>query len=386
MIPTSSGEPCRRREAAGLSSEVDSRTLVGMPVKAPSIISCTTTQPTNGNRRQQVAPYPKLRPTERAGDRYGRAIEGKGSSFVVVGAPGHASNTGKLYLYDWYGPAYNTDAALTASDGQENDYFATAVDYSLGDTADYIIVGAPGTTDRPGKAYIYYEDDLKDRGWSSEHPLTASDGNNDDAFGNEVAIHGNWALVGAPRKSSQRGAIYTFERTGTNSWTERQIIEPDGVSAGDRLGYEIEMDADKAVFSSSNSATVYVYTLGGGTWSHAQTITDPSGTSSSAFGASLDVSEGNMGADYLAVGAPGDNTMGNDAGKAYLYRWSGSEYELVDGYTVDDLEQRDYFGSGVGLARNATDGINFLVVGARGDNQSQLSYNVGEGAAYALEF
>lgn len=336
-------------------------------------------------RKTELSAVPKTASDGQTGDRYGASIEGKSSTFVAVGAPGHTSNTGKLYLYHWIGFTFE-EATLTASDGQADDYYAASVDYAVGETADYVIVGAPGTATRPGEAYIYYEDDLTDQVWDSEAPLTASNGANDDGFGSAVAIHGNWALVAAPRHNDGRGAIYAFERTGTNAWTERQIIEPDGISPGDGIGSEIEMDGEKAAFSSRSSATVYVYTLDSGTWSHAQTITDPSGTSASAFGASLDMSELTDGEEYLAVGAPQDNTLAEDSGKAYLYRWNGSVYQRVDGYTVDGLERRDYFGSGVGLARNATDGINFLVAGARGDNRSDVSYNVGEGAAYALEF
>lgn len=323
-----------------------------------------------------------------ADDYYGRAVEGKGSSFVAVGAPGHSSNTGKVYLYDWIGFKFDDQAALTASDGVSGDYFGTAVDYSLGTDADYVVVGAPGSADRPGTAYVYYEDDLKDRVWDSEAVLSPSDPQDGAMFGAGVAISDHLALIGAPRKNSNTGAVYAFTRTGANTWSESQIIVPAGLPAGASLGYRIETDGEKAVFASSVAATVYVYVYSAGTWSPAQILEDPSGSTASSFGSAIDMGGPDMGGDYLAIGAPQDNTAGTSAGKSYLYRWNGSRYEYVEEYTVDDLESYDHFGTAVGLTRDSTDEKNFIIVGARGDDRDDTvtDPNLGSGAAYALEF
>jgi len=60
----------------------------------------------------------------------------------------------------------------------------------------------------------------------------------------------------------------------------------------------------------------------------------------------------------LAVGAHGKDNMGVDAGKVYIYDWTGRAYVKVAQLTASDTPTSDIFGSSVALSGNR------LVVGA----------------------
>ena len=315
-----------------------------------------------------------------SGDFYGRSIAVDNSSFIAVGANGHSNNTGKVYLYDWIGFKYDDTASLTASNAAEDDYFGTSVDYSLGAEADYVIVGAPQTGAATGKAYIYYEDDYKDRKWLSEALLMPSEIGG-QSFGASVAIAGDLALVGAPRRNGGTGGVYAFQRTGSiaeNTWTEIDIIEPDGLTSSSKLGFKVVSDGTNAAFGVANDDTVFVYRFSGGSWHHVQTI---SPGRSEGFGSSVDLEGG-----YLVVGASGNDDREDNAGRIYLYRWSDGQFYLEASYAPEDLGRSDRFGGSVAVSGQVSlaDNRRFVVGGAALNNVDSLTQDAG--AAYAFEF
>ncbi|MEM7202585.1 MAG: hypothetical protein AAF628_20120 [Planctomycetota bacterium] len=46
------------------------------------------------------------------------------------------------------------------------------------------------------------------------------------AFGAALALQGNRALVGAPRRGGSDGAAFVFERQPSGTWLERVMLEP----------------------------------------------------------------------------------------------------------------------------------------------------------------
>ena len=67
-------------------------------------------------------------------------------------------------------------------------------------SGDYAIVGARNDDDNgsaSGSAYIYYRNQGSPDNWEEVTKITASDGAEDDRFGNSVSISGDYAIVGA---------------------------------------------------------------------------------------------------------------------------------------------------------------------------------------------
>lgn len=80
--------------------------------------------------------------------------------------------------------------------------------------------------------------------------------------------------------------------------------------------------------------------------------------------------------DYAAVGVPGDDEMGEDAGAVYLYKRTGSTWDLVEKFTAYDGAAGDGFGSSVHMYYNY-----FLIVGAPYDDDNGSN----SGSVYVFE-
>jgi hypothetical protein len=106
-------------------------------------------------------------------------------------------------------------AELTASDGENRDFFGESVSIS----GNSLVIGAPGasvdgTLDQ-GAAYLYKK---PAKGWSTTSAFTAklsnSNGAADDSFGFPVAISAGTIAVGAPSQvvgsNTAEGAVYIF--------------------------------------------------------------------------------------------------------------------------------------------------------------------------------
>ena len=132
--------------------------------------------------------------------------------------------------------------------------------YSVAISGDYAIVGAPGDDQNvlgqsnqsgAGSAYIFKQTAGV---WALQQKIVASDRTADDNFGNSVAIHGDYAIVGADRESHDAsggsssyflnaGSAYIFKQT-SGVWTQQQKIVPFGRATGDRFGYSVAISGD----------------------------------------------------------------------------------------------------------------------------------------------
>ena len=84
---------------------------------------------------------------------------------------------------------------------------------SVGMDGNYAIVGAQQGDSGNGSAYIFYKSGTT---WSQQAKLVASDKANDDVFGDDVDISGDYAIVGARQNddngASNSGSVYIFKR------------------------------------------------------------------------------------------------------------------------------------------------------------------------------
>lgn len=151
-------------------------------------------------------------------DLFGNSIA-VSESCAIVGAPagdGNKAASGLVYLYDNSGTSWAGQPTLTGRDSDSFDLFGAAVAIS----GDYIIVGAPDDDDDfmgrdSGSVYVFKRDGA---GWAQQAKLTAFDGAVGDRFGSQVAIDGEYVIVGAEDdddKGSGSGSVYVFRRIGS---------------------------------------------------------------------------------------------------------------------------------------------------------------------------
>jgi len=110
------------------------------------------------------------------------------------------------------GTTWTQQQKVIASGADELSRFGTSVAI-LGDTA---IIGRPrgeiATSWNRGSAYVFVRSGTS---WIFNERLTASDGQNADAFGSSVAISSDSVIVGAPNVQTQSGAAYVRNRATT---------------------------------------------------------------------------------------------------------------------------------------------------------------------------
>ena len=191
------------------------------------------------------------------GDGFGDSVAISGST-AVVGAPNKISHTGAAYVFLRSGTTWSQQAKLTASDGAAGDSFGG---YSLAISGSRAVVGAYGKNSNAGAAYVFVRSGIT---WPQRAKLTASDGAAGDYFGNSVAISGTTVLVGAWGNNSATGAAYVFVPSGT-SWSQQaELTEPDAV-AGDGFGSYVAISGSTALVGApgknSNAGAVYVFVL-----------------------------------------------------------------------------------------------------------------------------
>ena len=154
---------------------------------------------------------------------------------------------------------------LTASDGVEGAGFGESVPIAV-DTA--VICarfedGGAGAT-----AYVFVRDGEV---WDQQARLTSSDGEEGDEFGHSVAVIRDRAVIGAPRVRSETGAetgaAYVFVRDGEN-WNEQaKLVASDGADE-DFFGDSVALSGDTAVIGATfddddgeSSGSAYVFGL-----------------------------------------------------------------------------------------------------------------------------
>jgi choice-of-anchor B domain-containing protein len=159
---------------------------------------------------------------------FGASIALQGD-IAVIGAPGSGDGHGAafIYGYDRDNGVWAERSRLAAFSGVRGDRFGSAVAID----GDDIWVGAPAPrgTDT-GMVYVYRgggSDELPD----APRRLYLTDTVTRDAFGDRVHVGGGIAAVSATGMDHQAGAVYVWERNPAGDWEggEELVSEPDAL-------------------------------------------------------------------------------------------------------------------------------------------------------------
>jgi hypothetical protein len=327
-------------------------------------------------------------------DQFGHSVAISGDT-VVVGARAHDGFKGSAYIFEKPGGGWSDmtqTAKLTASDGAPSDVFGHSVAIS-GDT---VVVGADGdnvTYVDQGSAYVF---EKPVAGWSDmtqTAKLTASDGTAYDEFGVFVVVSGDTVVVGADGDNvtyMDQGSAYVFEKpvAGWSDMTQTAKLTASDGAQDDYFGNSVAISEDTVVVGAYgvdktiNEVTYfdvgqsYVFDKPVGGWSDmTQTakLTASDGAAIDDFGYSVAISGNNV-----VVGAWGYDDNGlSSSGSAYVFEKPGtgwSDMTQTAKLTASDGAAYDWFGYSVAISGDT------LVVGAHGDDNYGAS-----GSAYVFE-
>lgn len=310
------------------------------------------------------------------GDKLGDSVAIDGD-YAIGGAdladkPG-ANDAGAAYIfvYDADNLTWVEQQKLQPGDLTANNRFG----FSVAISGDVAVVGAPqqGTT---GAVYIFRRSGTV---WTQEGSKFVGAPN--DRLGTAVAIDGNRILIGADQQTNGAGTAYILDYSG-GSWGSLQPLPDAGQATGQvgdaYFGGSVTLQGDLAIVGArekdvggvDRAGAVYVFLKNGGSWTHEQTLTAGAGDENinDRFGSGVSFSNGT-----LAVGAPGDDEFGSNAGAVYTFtRSMGGVWGLPE-----KMIDQDWTLAGDALGTSVSIDDDALVAGAAGSQYASSWQRVG---------
>lgn len=306
-----------------------------------------------------------------AEDRLGWAVAINGDT-AIVGAPNADisgdTNQGAAYIFTRSGQTWTQQQRLTVNSG---DAFGYDVAIS-GNTAIVSAVGNDTGEHNPGSVHVFVRDGAT---WNWRQQLTGSDAVEGDLFGQSIVISGDTIIVGAVLDTvganTFQGSAYLFTRSG-GEWTERQKLTADNGAATDLFGISVDIDGDTAIVgatgANSDKGAAYIFVRSAAGWEQRQELRANNGATNDLFGTSVALS-----GDTALIGAPGDDVGSNaNQGSAYVFFRSGETWARQQKLTTPDGAANDNFGGAVALSGDTA------VIGASGKDLNGED----QGAAY----
>lgn len=232
----------------------------------------TQTQKIVGSDRADDHYYPEGRPDpadEDLSDLYGGSVAISGD-YIIVGSHNHDYgpagvgtgllwNQGCAYIYERSGGVWTEVAKIQSSIRKAWDRFGYAVDID----SNIVVVGVYAEDEsefeaaslmNAGGAYIFERNLAGD--WLQIQKLDASDRSTGDHFGRDVAISGNFLVIGAEQEDidgggvdtlSNAGAAYVFEKDGDGIWSEIQKVTASDRQDLDLMGESVGISGNSFI-------------------------------------------------------------------------------------------------------------------------------------------
>ena len=294
----------------------------------------------------------------------------------------HAIHSAVLHLYavialSACSTTQDSVSQMIAAGASSGDELGFSVDIS-GNTA---LVGAfredTVMGEDAGAAYVYT---LQEGHWQQEARLTAPDGAAGDTFGGNVAIYGDTALVGVMRDSDAgpgSGSVHVFVRS-SGHWAHQAKLVASDARAGASFGQNVALFGQTAVIGAPNDeiggvqiGSAYVFTRSGETWNEQAKLAASDGAAGDVFGISVAVFD-----DTALIGADLHDEIAEDAGAAYVFVRDGENWRQEAKLVAADGGEVDIFGVRVALSGNTA------LISARRDDDDQMG--VDSGSAYVF--
>jgi hypothetical protein len=306
-------------------------------------------------------------------DQFGNAVAISGN-FAIVGAPyyddltlANPGDSGAAYIYHYNGTSWVEQQKLLPADGTANKLFG----WSVAISGNYAVVGAFGDGDPlavpsksyAGAAYIFFYNGTS---WVQQQKLLASDRLLNDQFGYSVGISGDYAIVGADLGDkvgrTDSGSAYIFKRSGT-SWTQLvEVVASDG-ALDDGFGIDVAISGDYAIVGAYHDdyihpdpinnptgenfpdiGSAYIYKFNGASWTQLAKLIPPDGKPGDLFGGAVRISGSNA-----IIGAVNNWTAGSFVGSAYIFNYNGTSWVLQQKLVPSATATYDSFGYSVAI-------------------------------------
>jgi len=286
---------------------------------------------------------------------------------------------------DHFGYAVSLSGDTLAVGSRKEDSCATTVSTTAATDVGCIDAGAVYVFTRSGTT------------WTFEAYVKAPNAEDNDNFGEALALSGDTLVVAASWESScnttvsttaatnndcsNAGAVYVFTRSGT-TWTFEAYVKAPNAGADDNFGWSVSLSGDTLAVGSyyedscettvstsaatdnncTDAGAVYVFTRSGTTWTFESYVKAPNGEAFDTFGWSVSLSgdtliatspqEGSCNTTVSTTAAT-DNDCSN-AGAAYVFTRSstrsGATWALEAYVKAPNAEESDRHGESASVS------------------------------------
>ncbi len=271
---------------------------------------------------------------------YGISVDIDNDTIVVGVAYDNDKGTaaGSAYIFEFAIGIWQRTAKLLPPNTESNQNFGWSVAIDM----DTIVIGAPHWTGSGvGLAYVF----TRANGWNDPlSTLPATDNLATDQFGWAVAVSGDIAVVGARmdddvNNGTDSGSITVFEHSPGN-WSNKGKFVASNGDQDDHFGADVATNGEAIIAGalksgSFNRGSFYSFSSSGGDWSETEEIW-PSASSADVstvqqFGASVALDRGS-----LIVGAPTSDIYNGSTfvyvtGAAFVYGLNATSIPTADG-------------------------------------------------------
>jgi hypothetical protein len=300
------------------------------------------------------------------------AIDG---DYAVVGAFENDTNgvpdAGAAFIFKKEGDTW-TQQAMLAGTWPVYCHFG----YAVAIHNNFAVIGAPGDAYH-GKAYVYR---LEGTAWVLHQVLEIEDPVLFDRFGASVAIFDDHIVVGAPQgdwprddddplnRSNDEGSVYVFKLENDRWDLEAMLIAPDG-KRQDNFGQQVDIDKDYILVSGFHFPHVYVFKEMEGRWGLISKLNIPDGDL--AYSVAIE-------GDTALIGAPAHKINDGLYGAVHVFSNEHDKWRFDTTITAGYGDSYDYWGYGLQFGCSVDIKGDYMMIGAPGDG-------LDVGAAYLFE-
>jgi len=177
------------------------------------------------------------------GDHFGRTVTLSGDQLLVGSTLLEA-----IYVFEKDGSdQWRETQILTVSDA----YQGNSIGRISAADGDHFFTASWTNSESRGAVYAFERDPATGR-WSETDKLMGSDVGPNESFGMSIAVEGDVALIGTPRKDNGTGAAYVFRRDETTGeWSEQSKLVVPGTSPNSGFGVAVGLDGGVALIAAA---------------------------------------------------------------------------------------------------------------------------------------
>lgn len=172
-----------------------------------------------------------------------------------------------------------------------------------------------------------------------------------DNLGHSVSISGEYAIVGAPGQIGDSGTAQIFSLS-ERGWARQAKLTGSDPAPSDRFGSSVSLRGDYAIVGAPGDATLgpdagaaYVFIRKQTGWALQAKLIPSDGEPEDLFGFSVA-----MDGDTVIVGSHRSNVPGADAGSAYIFVRRGSDWIQQARLIANDANEFEWFGYAVAIS------------------------------------